>query len=109
MSGDTISINAMMARISDPNEPAFLIQFVRSSGKSKGKIKTVTHAVKGSPNPHKKTPDKVSQDTKEIQGRGRQDLHKYRGTLPMTDLETGRYFTPLVSHILRFNHYQVLH
>jgi hypothetical protein len=103
-----ISVQAMLNVIRDPDmaERPFLIKFVRSRGSKagpKGSIKTVAKAGYGKP----ASPDRKKQK-KSFTAR-KKGLHTEKGTLPIYDLETGRYLSPLISHIIQFNQYKVIH
>lgn len=83
----------------------FALTFVRASGKEKGALKTVAKALYGAPNPKKRGDRGMGES-----GNGKvRKTHLDAGTLPCTDTETGTYFTPLISHIVGFNEYQVIH
>lgn len=43
------------------------------------------------------------------EGKSKRRLHLDAGTLPMTDVETNTYFTPLISHIIGYNDCKVYH
>jgi hypothetical protein len=36
-------------------------------------------------------------------------MHIDAGTLPITDITAGRYNTPLISHIIGYNGFKVIH
>lgn len=95
-----ISIQEVLAQITatEHNGEDFLLKFIRSTGKKRGSIKTVAKARKGAPR-QKRKPGSVNPTT----------LHKERGTIPITDIETSQYLTVLVSHIIQFNQYKVIH
>jgi len=103
-----ISIQRVIAEISSDENAgeSFVLQFVRSTGKQRGSIKTVAKALYGAPNPKErqgKTGRPGAQSAK------KHKLHLDAGTLPMTDMESGTYFTPLISHIVGYNGMQVIH
>jgi len=102
-----ISIQEMLAEITgdEMNGKTFVIQFVRSSGPKKGTIATVSKARYGNP----KGFDRANKNKGIYQPRQKQVLHKEKGTIPLTDTERNRYFTPLISHIIGYNQYKVRH
>lgn len=96
-----ISIQAALDEIrsNDRGEP-FILQFVRSSGKKKGTLKTV-RALYG----------RSRQSAGEVQSKaGRKTVrHKERGTLPIVDVDVDEYLTPLISHFRMLNGYKIKH
>lgn len=81
-----------------------VLRFVRSTGKRRGTIKTVAKARYGAP--------RRSGGRGQAKGKPRKKQHKLHvdaGTIPMTDAERNVYFTPLISHIIQYNNYQVIH
>jgi hypothetical protein len=101
----TISIQEVLSyiRSDEGASDTFLIKFVRASGKKKGSIKTVAKARYGAVKPK----DRGNGMPKPSENTPR--LHVDAGTLPMTDTERNSYFTPLISHIIQFNQYKVIH
>lgn len=97
-----ISIDQALAEIRDNPSGTFWLAFVRASGKDRGSIKIVSKCLYGAPRRnHVATIAAVV---------SRQSaLHTEKGTLPMTDYESGQYLTPLISHIIGYNLYQVTH
>lgn len=93
----SISIQQVLSEIETAPQP-FLIKFVRGTGKKRGSIKTVAKAVKGAPK------GRIKARTGQSIG-----LHKERHTIPITDLETNEYLSPLISHIIQFNQFKVFH
>lgn len=97
-----ISIDQVLAEIRENPAGTFWLAFVRASGRERGSIKVVPKCLYGAP---RKNHEKVIGGVV-----GRQSaLHTEKGTLPMTDYETGNYLTPLISHIVGYNLYQVIH
>lgn len=94
-----ISIQQVLSEINEGASEGrvFVICFVRATGKERGSIKTVTKAIKGGPT-REVTPPKYSRS-----------LHKDQYTLPVTDLETGEYLSPIISHIIQYNQFKVRH
>lgn len=96
-----ISIQKVLDEIrSNERQGAFVLQYVRSTGKQKGSLKTVrafygrsTQAAMGGEPKRAKT----------------QVLHKGKGTLPITNADTNEYETPLISHFRVFNGYKIKH
>lgn len=77
----------------------FVIRFVRATGPTRGSIKTITKAIKGGA---------IREVSSTPSGRSK-SLHKDAYTLPITDLDTGEYQSPLISHIIQFNQFKVRH
>lgn len=106
-----ISIQEVLATITDDARmgDTFTLRFVRSSGKKKGTLAIVAKARYGAPRGYRDE-DAVSSGAS---GGSRRSytkwLHTDHGTIPMTDTERNRYFTPLISHIIGFNTYKVIH
>lgn len=92
-----ININEVLARMESESKP-FLMKFVRATGRARGTIKTVAKGIKGAPRRVLKK-----------RSRGGRGLHKVNYTVPITDLENEQYLTPLISHIIQFNQYKVIH
>jgi len=95
-----ISIQQVLSEIRANTEGSFLLKFVRSSGKRKGSIKIVAKAIYG------RSKGKVSPIAPRPKAKA---LHIEKGTIPITDSETNRYMTPLISHIIGFNSFKVKH
>jgi hypothetical protein len=95
-----ISIQAVIddMRSTDRKGP-FVLQFVVSSGKHKGRLKTV-RALYG-----RSTREKTSIDPRHKA----KTLHKDDGTLPMQDVDIQQYITPLISHFRVYNGYFITH
>jgi hypothetical protein len=85
-------------RNNDRKQP-FVLQFVRATGKKKGSIKTV-RAVYGAS-------DHVSKKTTTAPSSGA--LHIDKGTLPITNVDTGEYETPLIATFIKFNGKTISH
>lgn len=99
-----ISIQQVLAEIrAEPTKP-FWLAFVRATGKECGSIKIVGKALYGAP----KRAESGSA-LPALDGRKRA-LHTEKGTLPMTAYDApDQYMTPLISHIIGYNLYQVTH
>lgn len=97
-----ISIDQVLAEIRSNEKSTFWLCFVRSSGKERGSLKTVAKCLYGSPKPGRGTLDASLTDRNSAK-------HTEKGTLPMTNYESGEYLTPLISHIIGYNLYQVVH
>lgn len=82
-----------------------VLRFVRSTGKRRGTIKTVAKARYGAP----RRAGGRGRGKGKRQPRKQHKLHVDAGTIPMTDTERNVYFTPLISHIIQYNNYQVIH
>lgn len=98
----TISIDQVLAEIRDDPATNFWLAFVRASGRDRGSIKIVPKCLYGAP---RRNHEKVIGQVVARQA----GLHTEKGTLPMTDYEQGHPLTPLISHIIGYNLYQVLH
>ena len=98
----TISIDQVLAEIRDNPAGTFWLAFVRAGGKDRGSIKIVPKCLYGAP---RRRHEKVIGQVVAMQA----GLHTEKGTLPMTDYENGHYLTPLISHIIGYNLYQVTH
>lgn len=100
-----INIASVLAEIADDENAgrSFVIRFVRSVGKKKGSIKTVVKAVYGA------AKRKSQAEKPAVENAFKPRKHVDAGTIPMTDTETGKYFTPLISHIIEYNNFKVRH
>lgn len=78
---------------------SFKLTFVRSSGKKKGSIK-VSQFRYGAPIPQIKASKQISKS---------KGSHKLSGTIPLTEVETNKYSSPLISHIIGINDFLVKH
>lgn len=100
-----MSINQFLSIIRNPEagEETFTLRFVRSGKKNKGEIAMVAKCRYGAPvQRHRRSTRRTAEDTPAW-------MHNEKGTLPMTDAERNRYFTPLISHIIGFNDYIIMH
>jgi hypothetical protein len=96
-----ISIQKVLDEIrSNERSVPFVLQFVRSTGKQKGSLKTV-RAFYG-----RSTQAAIGAAAKREKAK---TLHKEKGTLPITNADTNEYETPLISHFRVFNGYRVKH
>lgn len=95
-----ISINEVLSAIrAEPDRP-FWLAFVRATGKGQGSVKIVAKCLYGAP----KSESERIRDTEKVKS-----LHIEKGTLPVQDYDTGKYLTPLISHIVGYNLYKVIH
>lgn len=99
-----ISIQQVMLELRGDNPQTFWLAFVRSNGKHAGSIKVISSARYGAPLDGHGT--RVG--SRQKPGRSKA-LHTEKGTLPMTDTTNGEYKTPLISHIIGYNLYKVIH
>ena len=97
-----ISINQVLAQIRAEPERTFWLAWVRATGKDRGSIKVVGKAMYGAP--MRSANGRVKVAMKERNN----PLHTEKGTLPISD-EMGTYLTPLISHIIGYNLYKVIH
>ena len=95
-----ISIQKVLDEIrSNDRQGPFVLQFVRSTGKRKGSLKTM-RALYG----------RSKQETVDSAPRAKSKVrHKTKGTLPVTNADTNEYETPLISHFRVFNGYKIKH
>lgn len=102
-----IGIQEVLAAIADDEgiQRSFSLGFVRSSGDKKGSIKVVDKCRYGLPRSELKRRNKGQRNISSTPRR----LHIDAGTIPVTDVSTGRYVTPLISHIIMYNNLQVKH
>lgn len=103
---DTIAAAEMLSEIrsaTDQTAP-FLIRFVKGSGKNRGAIRTLPQVIKGTPRQTERAPA-----TGKKSGRG-VFLHKEFDTIPLIDLSAGgRMVTVLISHIIQYKSFKVIH
>lgn len=107
-----ISIQQVLAEISDTSDlgKTFTIDFVRSTGKNKGSIAKVAKARYGAPRGNRSASQRIRNSTAASHsGISEKRAHVENGTVPMTDTEHNRYFTPLISHIIGYNGLKVIH
>lgn len=99
-----ISINQVLAEIrAEPMKP-FWLAFVRATGDGIGSVKVSGSTLYGAPRINDRTGNyKASTRLKHTA------LHTEKGTLPCTDKTRGEYLTPLISHIIGYNLFQVKH
>lgn len=99
---ETISIQEVLAEIrsaTDATAP-FLLKVVKSTGRSRGAVRVMAKCLKG----HPKGAESKGGTT---QGKF---LHKEHDTIPIIDIEDGNSLkTPLISHIIGYNTYKVIH
>lgn len=98
-----ISIQQLLAEIRERPEKSFWLAWVRASGKERGSIKIVSKCLYGAP--------KIGEGGKAmpVKDDRKRAMHVDKGTLPMTDYDYNEYLTPLISHIVGYNLYQVIH
>jgi hypothetical protein len=104
-----ISIQQVLAEIrGDENRP-FWLAFVRATGNDAGSIKIVSSAQYGAPKlAYGRKVKPLSSQPRSGVGTAKA-LHSEKGTLPITDTTTNQYLSPLISHIVGYNLYQVIH
>lgn len=86
----------------------FQITFVISTGQRIGQLKTVKRARKGAPSDLPLVNGRKKSVTGKPQQR-RRWLHKSHETIPLVNMATEKYFTPLISHIIGFNGVPIRH
>jgi hypothetical protein len=96
-----MTIEQALLHIRTSTEP-FTIRFVISAGKNKGSIKTM-HAINGAPKPN---PVQIPGDQKSVPSK---KVMKHEGMLTLTDLRTNTLATPLISHLISFNKFNIKH
>lgn len=89
----TIGYHQMLSAMREFGDQPFRISFVRATGKNKGSIKNAV-CYYGAPNPRDRSAPTTAQRTR--------PKHVEIGTIPLTEFEGKRYYTPLITHILYF-------
>lgn len=101
---DTIPIAQVLSEIrssTDQTQP-FLIVFVKSTGRSRGAVRTIARCIKG-------LPSRKDPIAKGGTGQG-QINYKERDVIPLIDIEDGHSLKTIrISHIIGYNHYTVIH
>lgn len=98
-----ISIQKVLDEIRDnERQGPFVLQFVRSSGKQKGSLKTL-RAFYG------RSKQAAVDSAAGAQREKAKTLHKEKGTLPLTNADTNEYETPLISHFRVYDGYRIKH
>lgn len=98
-----ITVEQFLSDIRAYPDRVFWLAFVRAHGKNAGEVKVVAKCRYGAPG-------KGLQSSARADGTPRKkSLHVDRGTLPLTDTDSGEYITPLISHIIGFNLKKVIH
>lgn len=82
----------------------FWLCFVRATGRHRGTFKVVPKCRYGAPQPSGPRPVRGGEPADR-----KKSLHVDRGTLPMTDHDSGEYLTPLISHIIGYQGKLVVH
>lgn len=98
-----ISIQQVIADMRGAMGQSFFLQFVRTAGKRKGSIKTVANTLYGAPK------RELSANRPAASGERQRPLHTDKGTLPLTDNDTGEYITPLIATIISYQGFKVIH
>lgn len=117
-----ISIEQVLADMRATPGKVFWLAFVRSSGKNRGTVKVVSRCGYGAPfSVGSSTVGSGQSGTEKTLNRllnpigigygttGKSYLHVDKGTLPMTDHDTGQYLTPLISHLIGYNLKKIIH
>jgi len=103
---DTMSIAEVLSEIRSTTSGSrpFALRFVRGAGKRQGSICMIPQAIKGHPQGTHSDPTLPPRRT------SGKYLYKEHDTLPLIDLEKGgRFITVLISHIIQYNQYKVIH
>lgn len=106
-----MSINEFLSIIRDTETShlTFTIRFVRSSKKRKGTLASIAKARYGGPKRYTDSGEKTKNKFNRTSAGTPNWLHTEKGTLPLTDTERNKYFTPLISHIIGYNDYTIIH
>ncbi|MEL6141889.1 MAG: hypothetical protein AAFU67_09755 [Bacteroidota bacterium] len=102
-----IHIKEVYARLRtdhDENTDTCRLAIVVSSGKRKGQVRIIANARYGSPS--RRIAD--SPDGKRKSSSSPYE-HNDNGTIPITDADRNKYLSPLISHIIGYNEYRVIH
>jgi hypothetical protein len=103
-----IGIQDAYAQMTDPmRETPFSIRLVKSGGKEIAQYRRLYRCRYGKKPGSGKTRSQREAE-KVINGTERRG-HVENGTIPIHDLEQNRYVSPLLSHIVEFNQYKVIH
>lgn len=108
------SIDEVLLLIQDAaaSNRVFSLRFVRATGERKGSIKFVAKARYGAPERERLAHDvrKVRTEDGGMERNERKvSLHVDNGTLPLTDIEANKYFTPVIRLIVGYNDCVVTH
>lgn len=99
-----ISIGEALAEIQTPGTE-FSLHFIKSTGKGKGEERYYPKCRYGAP--------LKSSSALSVPQRGNRNPEdktlRNAGQIPMTNIETGLYITPLISHIIGYNNRKVIH
>jgi len=97
-----ISINEVLAEIQTPGQE-FSLYFVRSTGKEKGVAKYLPKCMYGAKRKDRPPGQRIPNRSPE------EKTIRKQGTVPIHNVETGLYLTPLISHIIGYNNKKVIH
>ena len=101
-----ITIEQILAEIrGNPGRP-FLLHFCKATGKGKGDIRAVAKCVIARPKEHYQSPYERRIEKRVYVKRG---LMVDQGRIGLEDSETGKYFTPLMSHFMAYNLKKIIH
>ena len=108
MTTKQIGIWEVISRIKTGEDGDFTLVVIRSSGKLKGHEKVFARARYGAPEQavHQPSGKRGGSNSEKHLTVG---AHKENGTIPITDLETRQYKSPLISHIIGYNGRKVIH
>lgn len=100
-----ITIEQALSHMRANPEQAFVLTFIRATGKARGTEKTVAKCKIGA---HFSQQSAVGSPQSAAGGR-KKTLMVDTAQLACHDADTGEYLTPLISHIIRFNLKRVIH
>lgn len=89
--------------------PTFSLRLIKASGKDIGRqvfLARCRYGKKSGPTPKPRSTRKTDADSPETLAKR---AHVDNGTIPITDVEKNRYISPLISHIVGYNQYKVIH
>lgn len=109
MAHPPIHIHEVLATLSQGDDRAFLIEFVRAadgSGGSKGSIKRA-HVYFGAPNPRdrQRPPSAVNPPPSAVNRK----KHFDSNTIPLTEAGSRRMLTPFITHLIKFDGRKIYH
>jgi hypothetical protein len=104
-----ITIEQVLSDMRSVPGRVFWLAFVRGTGKERGSVKVVSRCRYGSPQSAAGSPQSELGLDELLGDRRKKWLHVDKGTLPLTDHDSGQYLTPLISHLIGFNLKRIIH